>query len=202
MGVFLLAVAAYLAGNLTEAKWPWWVVGGVAAGAFAWLGVGAWRMLKTTGPKVMCTIVAVMGILGCVGVASSLADEGPLTWSKFRNAPDAAVQARISRAVGAGRVVVADFTAKWCVNCQFIEKATLNSEAGVGLLTGDDVDLVKVDLTNAGETEGWGVVRQIAGGGGIPLIAVYGPAIEKPIYFQSFFKASDLAEAIAKARGK
>src|SRR5262249_22531793 len=46
MGIFMLAVAAYLFGNLAEGAWPWWVVGCVSIGAFGWLLIGAWRSLR------------------------------------------------------------------------------------------------------------------------------------------------------------
>jgi hypothetical protein len=40
------------------------------------------------------------------------------------------------------------------------------------------------------------LVREISGGGGIPLIAIIRPGAEKPTYFSSFFKPSDLEAAV------
>jgi hypothetical protein len=49
------------------------------------------------------------------------------------------------------------------------------------------------------------VAREILGGAGsIPLIAVYGPATgpQKPVFFASFFKVSDLEAALKTVTGK
>ena len=97
--------------------------------------------------------------------------------------------------------MVVDFTAKWCPTCLVIEKTILNSAEGVRVLTDRRPLAIKVDLTNAGPNEGWGLVQEISGGGGIPLIAVFGPKQAEPVYFQSFFGTGDLDAAIAKVTG-
>ncbi|MGH7132641.1 MAG: cytochrome c biogenesis protein CcdA [Phycisphaerales bacterium] len=202
LGVFMLAVAAYLASNLVRDKWPWWIVAVLGMGGCVWLLVGAWRMLRSQMAKVVCTVLALIGLPAFFLMGRSLADEGPLAWKKFYDRPDAEIASTLEAAIKQGKVVVIDFTAKWCINCQYIEKNTLASVEGVKLLTAPDVQILKVDLTSSEPDQGWGTVKQISGGGGIPLIAVYGPGIEKPIYFQSFFKASDLEAAMLKARAK
>lgn len=204
MGIFMIAVAAFLFANIIEGKWPWWVISAIAMAGCLWLIIGAWRMLKSRSSAVAMTIIGIIGIGGFFVMGRSLTDEGPLSWNKFKDKPDSAIIAAITEAKAKGRVVVVDFTAKWCVSCQFIEKTSLNSEKGVELLTAKDVTLVKVDLTNARPEQslGWGVVKEISGGGGIPLIAIYGPALEKPVYFQSFFEVAALEAAMSQARGK
>lgn len=200
LGIFLLAVAVFLASNLVRDKWPWWVIAAIAIIGSGWLIVGAWRMLRSQRAKVVCTLLGVIGVPAFFVMGRSMADEGPLGWKKFYDRPDGEIAAAIEQALKQRKVVVIDFTAKWCINCQYIEKNTLNSEEGVKLLTAPDVQILKVDLTSSAPDQGWGMVKKIAGGGGIPLIAVYGPGAEKPVYFQSFFKAADLAEAMRKVR--
>ncbi len=203
LGLFMIAVAVYLVGNVTSAKWPWFAVGAVAAVALLWLLVGAWRMLRSTSAKVVCTIIAVGGLPLTAWATFALTREGPIVWTVLQNRPDDETRAKIADAVAKRRVVVVDFTAKWCVNCHVIERTVLNSPEGVAVLNARDVDRIKIDLTNAGADQGWGLVREVSGGGGIPLIAVFGPGVEgKPVFFQSFFKPSDLAEAVRRARGQ
>ncbi|MGD9689437.1 MAG: protein-disulfide reductase DsbD family protein [Phycisphaerales bacterium] len=225
LGGFMLAVAAYLAGNLFEGTWPWWVVGGVAMVSSAWLVIGAWRMLSTRRTQVICTVLGLCGVVGFFAMSRALTREGPLSWTVFKDRPESEISAAINSARARGDVVVIDFTAKWCVNCHVIERTTLNSDAGIALLTAKGITLLKVDLTNAvnedaaeppapgtsagsggtaapgGTSGGWGLVRDISGGGGIPLIAVFGPGIDRPIYFQSFFPISALEQAVSTARG-
>ncbi|MGH7242073.1 MAG: cytochrome c biogenesis protein CcdA [Phycisphaerales bacterium] len=196
LGILMLAVAAFLLSNLTSEKWPWFAVGAVAVFGGVWAIVGGWRMLRTTGAKATVTVLALMWIGITVWTTRALTSEGPVTWTRFVNAPEGDVRAKIDAALKSGKTVVVDFTAKWCTNCHVIERNVLLSETGVGILNDSNVVPVKIDLTSAGESQGWGLVREISGGGGIPLVAIYRPGRERPIYFNSFFKPSDLEAAV------
>lgn len=201
MGLFMLAVAAFLAGNLVREKWPWYVVGLLSVLAFGWLVAQGRRMLKTGAGKNWATAIGVIGIVTSIWVTVSLTRPPPVEWRVFVNQPDAELMAAIEQERAAGRVVVVDFTAKWCTNCHVIEKTIIYAQESLAALKAADVVEFKVDLTDSTGEQGWGTVRAISGGGGIPLIAVFGPGIDKPVYFQSFFKPSDLVAAIEKARG-
>ncbi len=200
LGILMLSVAAFLAGNLTPDAWPWYVIGGLACLSFGWAIVGGWRVLRARGTKVWVTAFSLLAIAGTVWMTRAMVDEGPIPWTRLRQPADAAIHAAIDRARQKGEVVVIDFTAKWCLNCHVIEKTILNSADGQALLTSKGVAPVRVDLGNSRDGNGWGVVREISGGGGIPLVAVFGPGASKPIYFQSFFKVSDLEAAVKAQR--
>lgn len=201
MGLFMLAVAAFLAGNLTSERWPWYIVGVLSVFAFGWMVAGGRRMLTSASAKNITTVLGVLGIAGSIWVTQSLTKAPPIDWRVFASRPDGEIRSAIAEAVKQGKVVVVDFTAKWCTNCHVVEKTVIYSEEGLKTLGAKDVIEFKVDLTKAGAEEGWGVVREISGGGGIPLVAIFGPAVEKPVYFQSFFKPSDLTAAVVQARG-
>jgi len=196
LGILMLAVAAFLLSNLTSEKWPWYAVGAVAVLGGVWAIVGGWKMLRTTNAKAIVTALAIGWIGVTVWTTRALTSEGPVSWTKFVNAPETDVRAQIASSLKSGKTVVVDFTAKWCTNCHVIERNVLLSETGVGLLSSRDVVPIKIDLTSAGESQGWGLVREISGGGGIPLVAIFRPGLERPIYFNSFFKPSDLETAV------
>jgi thiol:disulfide interchange protein len=196
LGILMVAVAIFLATNAIDIGGRGWLVGGVAALAWIWAIVGGFRMLRTSAGKSRNAVLA-GGMLAVTLVATwFMTRPGPTEWLKFKNRPDAEIRAAIDNANAEGKTVVVDFTAKWCSNCHVIEELTLNSEVGRQVLARADVLPIKVDLSNAGQNEGWGIVREISGGGGIPLIAVFRPGQASPVYFQSFFKASDLEAAV------
>ncbi len=201
IGGFMIAVAIFLAGNLSTERWPWWIVGAAAAGTCIWWILGSWKMLRTGKAKGINTVLASLVLAGTVLTTLSLTKAPPIDWRVFVSRPDGEIRSAIAEAVQQGKVVVVDFTAKWCTNCHVIEKTIIYSEESLKVLGAKDVVEFKVDLTKAGGEEGWGVVKEISGGGGIPLIAIYGPGLEKPVFFQSFFKPGDLTAAVEKARG-
>lgn len=200
MGAFLIVVAAFMAGNLTSAKWPWFIVGATSAFACIWWIKGSIRMLRTPKARVINVFAAVLVMFGLGYMVYSLTAPPPVDWRMFVNEKDTTIMAAIKAETAKGKVVIIDFTAKWCTNCHVIERNVLYSAQGLATINSDLVTPMKVDLTNSDQDQGWGTVREISGGGGVPLIAVFGPGAEKPIYFQSFFGAGDLAAAVAKVK--
>lgn len=196
LGVLMIAVAIFLLSNLTAEKWPWYAVGGAAIAAAVWAIVGAWRMLRSQSAKVVVTLCALAWIGGTAWTTRALTSEGPVAWRRFVNAPDADIRRLIDDSLKSGKTVVIDFTAKWCTNCHVLERTVLLSDVGVRILNSPDVVPVKIDLTSAANNQGWDLVKQISGGGGIPLVAIFRPGQTDPTYFNSFFLPADLEAAV------
>ncbi len=206
LGWFMLAVAAYIGTNVIPGRWPFWIVGALAAVGCVWWAVGAFKMLKSPLAKVMNPVLAALTlvVVGLVTVSLTGVLDEKSPWRALVNVPDADVRKEIDTAVNQGRTVVVDFTAKWCTNCLVIEKTILSTQDAKAIYSKYNPELIKVDLTNAGDTQGWGVVKEVLGGGGsIPLIAIYGPGTgtQKPVYFASFFSISALEDALKQASG-
>lgn len=204
MGWFMLAVAVYVGSNVTSAVWPFWIVGALGVIGCLWWIIGSQRMLRSTMARVVNPVLASGGLLVTVIVTIALTGgfDGP--WTRLVNKPDTHIRELVAEALADGKVVVVDFTAKWCTNCIAIEKTILSTDAAKALYERFGTRLYKVDLTNAGDNEGWGVVRAVLGGGGsIPLIAIYGPGTgpDKPEYFSSFFALNKFEEALQRASG-
>lgn len=192
LGLILLAVAAFLASNVTSEKWPWYIVGGLAALAFLWAIVGGWRVMRKTSGKLIVTAIGILGLAGSALATRSLTSEGPIPWVYY--SPEAFAQAQAD-----GKTVVLKFTAKWCTNCHVIEKTILNVNPARDALNARNVVPMKVDLTLETNEEGWTKLREISGGSGIPLTAIYLPGEDEPVIFRSFYGGDALIEVLESA---
>lgn len=199
LGLFMMGVAAYIGTNVIADRWPFWIVGGLVGLGFIWWAVGAVKYLKRPVFKSLNVAVAVIGLALTGWITVLLTHEGD--WRVIPNQTDDELRRVIERTVkDEGRPIILDFTAKWCTNCLAIERLVLSTDAARSTYAKYNARLVKVDLTLE-DAGGWGIVKSVLGGGGsIPLIAFYGPKTgpERPEFFASFFKVSDLEAALAK----
>jgi thiol:disulfide interchange protein len=90
--------------------------------------------------------VAVFAVAVCVSIGYSgfslfALKTGEEKWEPFS-------QDLLMRAHDDGRPVLANFTAQWCMNCQYNKHHTLNSKEVQKLATEKDILLMEVDLTN------------------------------------------------------
>ena len=78
---------------------------------------------------------------------------------------------RLTRRARAGHPVFLDFTAAWCLSCQFNERAVLRSADVEDALRAHNVALLKADWTN-GDPE---ITKKLAslGRAGVPTYVLY-----------------------------
>lgn len=178
MGLFMLAVAAFfigipLAGALQRPPDPagrayWWLVAAFVVAACGWL---VWRTFKITTDRAHRGIFGAIGGVGAaamLAITPGLASHGPIDWVYY-------TPQRFSEAQAAGKVVVMDFTAEWCLNCKALEAGVLHQPPIVALLDGGDVVPMKVDLTGD-NPDGKAKLKELEWVG-IPLLAVFGPGV-------------------------
>jgi thioredoxin:protein disulfide reductase len=148
LGVALWTVQSALPAPLVLALW-----GGLAVAAavlvFGLQGGAARRSAWRYG---VAGVLALLGLLQFVGAASGGADPlQPL--AHLRGAPAAAPQFKLVRSIaeldaalqGAGRPVMLDFYADWCVSCKEMERYTFSDAAVQRKLAG--ALLLKADVT-------------------------------------------------------
>jgi thiol:disulfide interchange protein DsbD len=73
----------------------------------------------------------------------------------------------------AGQTVVIDFTADWCLNCKYVEKFVLESEAVQGAFKAKEAALLKADLTRRDPTSDAEKLRTELGSRSIPFLAIF-----------------------------
>ena len=76
------------------------------------------------------------------------------------------------RALEAGKAVVLEFTANWCVNCKVLEKQVLHTGPVAKALNGENVLSLKVDLSKKSFKAGWDKLKAL-GATGPPLLVIY-----------------------------
>ena len=98
-----------------------------------------------------------------------------------------------------GKTIVVDFTADWCINCKFLKRTVLDRDPVRARITGDNYVLLEVDNTSS-SAPGWKYLESL-GQTGVPTLAIYGPAISKPIILNAYTPAT-VMDALDRAEGK
>ncbi len=106
---------------------------------------------------------------------------------------------RIAALVGAGKLVLVDVSADWCITCQLNKALVLNSPEVAGRLAGPDVVAMRADWTRPSEE----IARYLASFGryGIPFNAVYGPQAPSGIALPELLSKDAVFAALARAGG-
>nr|HRQ81062.1 thioredoxin family protein [Azospirillaceae bacterium] len=106
-------------------------------------------------------------------------------------------EAAIPRLTAAGKVVLVDVTADWCVTCQANKKLVLNRGAAAEKLAGADVVAMRADWTRPDE----GIARYLARHGryGIPFNIVYGPKAPQGLPLSELLTESAVLAALTQA---
>ncbi len=193
MGFLLLAVAVYFAGGrlISGRSFMW--------GVFLVLAAGCGFMVVRTAifarRKIAVAIVAVIALAVTGGALAFTiqSTQARIQWQPY--SAEALASARAS-----GKVVVVEFTANWCANCIALEASVLNDPATAAAIDRHDAVTLRADLTSESAV-GWALLRELSPGGGIPLTAVYGPAVQRPVQLSSLYQTQDLVASLDQAKG-
>lgn len=165
-GVIMAGIGLFYVALGVEPDLAPWVLPVVLALGGVWLGFldrsagAAGRFRSAT--RLLGAVAAVVGL--SLGVQLWMAASRTMTWKPYT--PEA-----VAASVAAGRPVMMDFSADWCVPCHELELQTFTDPAVVAAARG--YDRYKVDLTNYESPESE-QARQRYGITGVPTVVFLG----------------------------
>lgn len=198
MGFLLLVAAVYFArpfiGRVVHGEMFWWAPFAVVAVACAFLVVRTVRFAKSATPTVVSVVIAAVILVGAFGAVRRLTAR-PFPWQAFST--EALEQARAQN-----RIVLVDFTADWCTNCQYVEAKVLHNPDIVKAVLDRNVVMLKADVTH-GDAPGRPLLEKLNPAGSIPLTVIYSNGATEPTQrLEGIYSTRDLQNALDQASAK
>jgi len=123
--------------------------------------------------RVLTTVTALLLLLAVTTLAPSIVSPG-VTASRVASADDPWQPwqpGRVETLVGAGHPVFVDFTAAWCVTCQFNKKTTLSDPQVLADMQQRQVQMLRADWTRRDPDIAAALAR--LGRSGVPVYVLY-----------------------------
>ncbi|MBX3606117.1 MAG: thioredoxin family protein [Piscinibacter sp.] len=189
--------------------WLVWVIGqqtGIdgAAALLATLLALAFIAWALGTPGIGHVARAAFGAVGVLGLAAALAWMLPAfeasAAARTGAAPTSAWQPwseqRVAEARAAGRPVFVDFTAAWCVTCQYNKRATLADAQVMKDFADRGVLLLRADWTRRDAA----ITAELArfGRSGVPVYALYGPGQGAPQLLSEILSVREVRDALSR----
>ncbi|HTP39933.1 MAG TPA: protein-disulfide reductase DsbD [Steroidobacteraceae bacterium] len=206
-GVLMLAMAVWMLSRIIPG---WATLAGLAIPAFLGMWV-LWRLARTgRGRWISRTLATAAGLYGVALVGgAALGHSDPLAPVSFTSAKPAQaldfraissvaqLQSAVKQASAAGRPVLLDFYADWCVSCKEMEKYTF-TDPSVKQTLGNAV-LLRADVTANGADDQ--ALLQLFHIFGPPTIAFYDPKGNERSQFRvvGYMKAAEFASVARQA---
>ena len=206
MGLLLLAAAAYFVGSglivlVAEMPWMgrqlhWWAIAIALSLAGGWLVIRTFQITPRSGPRVFWTLVALVLAVVPTVYALGATEKARVTWlelATLRGGSSSTFSTKVwnpytperfQAARDAGKTVVVDFTAEWCINCKALKAAVLDVQPVKGRLADDDSIVTFTADNSARSAPGWELMKEL-GQTGIPLLAIWGAGDSKDTPWES-----------------
>jgi thiol:disulfide interchange protein len=194
MGFLLLGTAAFFVGQqLIGEPNQWWLVFAVAAWGCLYLVTRTPQIAKSAGALYLSTAMAVSIGGGDLMLTLRLTAPDQVQWQAY--SPQA-----LSDAQHAGKIVLIDFTANWCLNCKYVDLTVFHDPRTLDAIKQLGVVTMKADLSKP-DAVGW-QLRNTLGSDGIPFTAIYLPSADQPIGLASIYTTDTLLGVLNGASGQ
>ena len=202
MGLLMLAAASYFIGvgisvyfsrpGVHPADTYWWIVMGFVALAGLWLTVQSIRHAKGVGIKIVGVLLGgVLVVSGSMG-GVRLTDRGPIDWIAYT--PE-----RFESALSGQKVILAVFTADWCLNCKALEESVFHNQKLIRVLEEPFIAPMRIDITGSNPD---GKVKLTSTGRlTIPLLVVYSKKGDI-LFLSDFYTADQVIGALREAQNR
>ena len=198
MALMLLVAAAYFARPLVSSFLHgsafWWTLYAVIGISVVVLIGRTFQLMPNAAPRLTVIAMACVVLYGS-GILIRRAALEPFKWEPFSESALAAAKSQ-------NRLILVEFTADWCMNCQYVEAAVLHSRQIVKTVGDRDVLMLKADVTS-GDAAGRPLLDKLDRAGSIPLTVIYPKGNKEPVMLNGIYSVSDLQNAIdASASGE
>jgi len=175
---------AALLGTLVALAFVAWALGSPTLGAKARAGFGATALLVLAAS--LAWAVPALSNQAPALAATASASERWQPWS-----PE-----RVAQLQAEGRPVFVDFTAAWCVSCQYNKRTTLADPAVLADFDQRNVALLRADWTRRDAAITAELTR--LGRSGVPVYALYAPGATSPRILSEILSAGEVRDALSR----
>jgi thiol:disulfide interchange protein DsbD len=174
--------AAALLGTLVALAFVVWAIGGPGHSRRARVALGG------VGALLLAAALAWTGPALRTDAQTPTAQAADVAWAPWS-------AARVAEATAAGRPVFVDFTAAWCVTCQFNKRTTLTRADVVADFETRRVVLLRADWTRRDDAISAELAR--LGRSGVPVYALYAPYGASPTLLPELLSPETVRAALA-----